>query len=93
MRSANACSPSKPSWMALANRSKSRPRSSNDALRDGQIEKAARGKYANRGKIGKKDPAAEQPSEVAEDLSVSANLSNLSPKEEPGGTADERTTP
>jgi len=62
-------------------------------VRDGQIEKAARGKYANRGKIGKKDPAVEQPSEVAEELSVPANLSNLSPKGEPGGAADERTTP
>jgi hypothetical protein len=53
-------------------------------VRDGQIDKAGRGKYASSGKIRKKDPAAEQPTEVPDELSVPADLSDLSPNEEPG---------
>jgi hypothetical protein len=54
-------------------------------VRDGQIDKAGRGKYVSSGKIGKKDPAVDQPAEATEEFSVPANLSDLSPKEEPGG--------
>jgi AAA domain len=62
-------------------------------VRNGQIGKAGHGKYVNSGKIGKKDPAGEQTPDEANKISASANLSDLSGKEDPGGAADERTTP
>ncbi len=62
-------------------------------VRDGQIEKAARGKYAMSGKIGKKDAAAKQAIDPVTGFSTPAILSDLSSKEEPGDTANERTTP
>jgi AAA domain len=62
-------------------------------LQDGQISKLGRGKYSSSGKIGKKDPASGQPTEITDELSPPANLSDLSGKAEPGDTADKRTTP
>jgi hypothetical protein len=92
----NAPKPMSPKELMLATGIKSR--NAIDLLlmkmvRDGQIEKAGRGKYSSSGKIGKKDPAVEQPTEVTEESTTSANLSDLSDKAEPGDTADERTTP
>lgn len=92
----NAAEPMSPKELLLAAGIKNR--NAIDLLlmkmaRDGQIEKAGRGKYASSGKIGKKDPATEQPPEATNEPSTSANLSDLSAKEEPGDKADERTTP
>jgi AAA domain len=62
-------------------------------VRDGQIGKAGHGKYVNSGKVGKKDPAGDQASDEANEIAASANLSNLSGKEDRGDAANERTTP
>jgi hypothetical protein len=62
-------------------------------VRDGQIGKVGHGKYVNDGKIGKKDPAGEQASDEPNEIVASANLSDLSGRQEPGSAADERTTP
>jgi AAA domain len=62
-------------------------------VRDGQIARVGRGKYVNAGKIGKKEPVAAQRSDAAKDSSAPVDLSDLSAKEEPGGTANETTTP
>jgi hypothetical protein len=53
-------------------------------VRNSQIEKAARGKYANSGKIGKKDAPAEQATDPSPESSAPPNLSELSVAEEPG---------
>lgn len=92
----SASEPLSPKELMLATGTKNR--NSIDILlskmvQENQIHRAGRGKYVGHGKIGKKDSAADQPSEAAKESATMPNLSDLSTDKGPGGIADGKTTP